>query len=186
MKVHELRIMKKTRNISEADSALFREAIGDITPIKQASILHDKPEAKAKQKKQAAPSSSSQPLYDSEYEQNLLERGDELFFARPEVSNTTLKKLRRGQIKIDEEFDLHGMTAEMARTALQEFLSECHDYSWRCVIIIHGKGIGSDSKKPVIKNKVNNWLRQRSDVLAFCSATQADGGTGAIYLLLKI
>lgn len=186
MNVHERRIMKKTRNISDADSALFREAIGDITPIKQASMLHNKPEAKAKPKKQADPSPSSQSLYDSEFEENLLERGDELFFARPQVSNTTLKKLRRGQIKIDEEFDLHGMTVEMARTALQEFLDDCHDYSWQCVIIIHGKGIGSDSKKPIIKNKVNNWLRQRNDVLAFCSATQADGGTGAIYLLLKI
>lgn len=185
MNVHELRIMKKTRNISEEDSALFREAIGDITPIKQASMLHNKPDAKAKPKKQEVSSPSSQSLYDSEFEENLLERGDELFFSRPEVSKTTLKKLRRGQIRIDEELDLHGMTVEIARTALQEFLSDCHNYSWQCVNIIHGKGIGSESRKPIIKNKVNNWLRQRNDILAFCSATQADGGTGAIYCLLK-
>jgi DNA-nicking Smr family endonuclease len=178
--------MKKTRDISEEDSALFREAIGDITPMKKTSMLHNKPEAKRKPKKQTAPSPSSQSLYDSEFEQNVLERGDELFFARPQVSNATLKKLRRGQIRIDEELDLHGMTVEMARKALQEFLTDCHDYSWQCVIIIHGKGIGSDSKKPILKNKVNNWLQQRNDVLAFCSARQADGGTGAIYLLLKI
>ena len=93
-------------------------------------MLHNKPEAKRKPKKQAAPSPSSQSLYDSEFEQNLLERGDELFFARPQVSNATLKKLRRGQINIDEELDLHGMTVEMARKALQEFLTDCHDYSW--------------------------------------------------------
>ena len=186
VRVHELRIMKKTKDISEADSALFREAIGGITPIKQASMLHNKPEAKIKPQKQEASLLSTQSLHDSEFEQNLLERGDELFFARPEVQKKTLKKLRRGQMRIDEELDLHGMTVEMARTALQEFLSDCHNYSWRCVNIIHGKGIGSESKRPIIKNKVNNWLRQRNDILAFCSATQADGGTGAIYCLLKI
>ena len=177
--------MKKTKDISEEDSALFREAVGSITPIKQENILHRKPKEKVKRQKTEIEKPSSQSLYDSEFEQNLLERGDELFFARPGLQKQTIRKLRRGQIKVDEELDLHGMTTDMARNALQNFLDDCHNYSWRCVSIIHGKGIGSENKKPIIKNKVNNWLRQRDDVLAFCSAIRADGGTGAIYCLLK-
>ena len=177
--------MKKTKDISEEDSALFREAVGNITPLKQDNILHSTPKSKAKIQKNEIEKPVSQSLYDSEFEENLLERGDELFFARPGLQKQTLRKLRRGQIKVDEELDLHGMTTDMARNALQNFLDDCHNYSWRCVSIIHGKGIGSENKKPIIKNKVNNWLRQRDDVLAFCSATRADGGTGAIYCLLK-
>ena len=177
--------MKKTTNISEEDSALFRKAIGNITKLEQDTIVLSKRKSKIKQQKTEVEKITSQPLYDSEFEENHLERGDELFFAKPGVQKKILRKLRRGQIRIDEELDLHGMTVEMARNALQQFLVDCKEHSWRCVSIIHGKGISSDSKKPVIKNKVNNWLRQRDDVLAFCSSRQSDGGTGAIYLLLK-
>ena len=178
--------MKKSSNISEEDSALFRDAVGKIKPLKQDGIvLH-------KSKPSATPTNiveddlpAMQALVDSEYDQNLLERGDELFFFRPGIQKQTLRKLRRRQLNIEEELDLHGLTVEMARTALSDFLEECHMHSLRCVRIIHGKGIGSENKKPIIKNKVNNWLRQRDDVMAFCSALQNDGGTGAIYCLLK-
>jgi DNA-nicking Smr family endonuclease len=176
----------KSSGISEEDSALFRETVGKIKPLEQDSIVHNK----------AKPSSSPvrsneddrpamQSLIDSEYDQNLLERGDELLFSRPGIQKQTLRKLRRGQLNIEEELDLHGLTVELARTALYDFLADCHEHSLRCVRIIHGKGIGSENKQPIIKNKVNNWLRQRDDVLAFCSAQRTDGGTGAIYCLLK-
>lgn len=178
-------IMNKSKDISEEDSALFREAIGNIKPIKQDKILHDSKNTSPRVNSTQEELELHQTLYDSEFEENLLERGDTLFFARPEINKQTIRKLRRGQFKVDEELDLHGMTVEMARTALENFLTDCKYNSWRCVSIIHGKGISSENKKPVIKNKVNNWLQQRDDVLAFCSATRADGGTGAIYLLLK-
>jgi DNA-nicking Smr family endonuclease len=176
----------KSSGISEEDSALFRETVGKIKPLTQDSVVMNKT------KPSASPSISEeddrpamQTLLDSEFDQNLLERGDELLFSRPGIQKQTLRKLRRGQINIEDELDLHGLTVEMARSALYDFLADCHSHSQRCVRIIHGKGIGSENKQPIIKNKVNNWLRQRDDVLAFCSAQQADGGTGAIYCLLK-
>ncbi|MBL1142816.1 MAG: Smr/MutS family protein [Proteobacteria bacterium] len=178
--------MKKSTTISEEDSAMFREAVGKIKPLKQDSVVHDKAKPSAtpsRIKQDDRP--AMQELYDSEYDQNLLERGDELFFSRPDIQKQTIRKLRRGQFKIEDELDLHGLTVEMARTELSNFLADCHMRSLRCVRIIHGKGIGSENMKPVIKNKVNHWLRQRNDALAFCSAQQVDGGTGAIYLLLK-
>jgi len=178
--------MKKSSHISEEDSALFRQAVGNIKPLKQDSIVHNKPKPSATPSRiEEDDRPARQALHDSEYDQNLLERGDELFFSRPGIQKQMIRKLRRGQVKIEDELDLHGLSVEMARTTLTDFLADCHSHSYRCVRIIHGKGIGSESKKPVIKNKVNNWLRQRDDVMAFCSALQADGGTGAVYCLLK-
>ncbi len=178
--------MKKSSHISEEDSELFRETVGSITPLKQDRVVQTKAKPSSKLKnREEHKRLATQTFYDSEYEQNLLERGDELFFVRPGIQKQPIRKLRRGQFPIEDELDLHGLTVELARTELYNFLSDCHAHSLRCVRIIHGKGIGSEKKRPIIKNKVNNWLRQRNDVMAFCSAQQKDGGTGAIYLLLK-
>ena len=96
-----------------------------------------------------------------------------------------LKQLRRGQLTITAELDLHGYIVADARIALTEFLTDCRRHGDRCVRIVHGKGHGSRQKLPVLKNKVNTWLQQRDEILAFCSARPADGGTGAVYVLLK-
>jgi DNA-nicking Smr family endonuclease len=177
---------KKSSNISEEDSALFRQAVGNIKPLKQDSVVHDKPNNSSQFIiKDEDNHTEVQEFIDSEYDENLLERGDELFFSRPGIQKQTIRKLRRGQLNIEDELDLHGLTVEQARKELSKFLIECHEQSFRCVRIIHGKGISSATKKPVIKNKINIWLRQRNDVLAFCSALRNDGGTGAIYCLLK-
>lgn len=177
--------MKKSSGISKEDSALFREAVGNIKPLTQDRVVQNRPKPNFSiTRKENEPSDT--PLFsDTDSDQKLLERGDELSFSRPEVQKPTLRKLRRGQFKIENELDLHGLTADMAKVALSEFLEECHQRSQRCVCVIHGKGIGSENQYPIIKNKVNHWLRQSNNVLAFCSAQVADGGTGAIYLLLK-
>ena len=86
---------------------------------------------------------------------------------------------------IEAELDLHGLTAERAEPMLATFLAECQQQQIRCVRVIHGKGWGSRDNRPVLKSKVNYWLRQSDAVLAFCSATIEDGGTGALYILLK-
>ncbi len=178
--------MKKPSNISEEDSALFRETVGNIKPLKQDSIvLNNTKPSPHPTKNEDDNRAVMKELLDSEFDETLLERGDELLYSKPGVQKQTLRKLRRGQYNIEAELDLHGMTVERAREALSNFLVDRNARSQRCVRIIHGKGLGSINKQPVIKNKVNNWLRQRNDVLAFCSARQADGGTGAIYLLLK-
>lgn len=124
-------------------------------------------------------------MFSEEHEPAEIETGDELIFTRPGVSHSVFRKLRRGQVSIQGELDLHGLTVAMARQQLAHFLHQCLISGKRCVRIIHGKGRGSFQGQPVIKNKVNTWLRQRDEILAFCSARQVDGGTGAIYVLIK-
>jgi DNA-nicking Smr family endonuclease len=110
---------------------------------------------------------------------------DSLFFARPGLQQRQLQRLKRGQLAAGAELDLHGMTAAVARRALGEFITLCLDKRIRSVHIIHGKGYGATGKAPVLKNRLNAWLRQHHDVLAFSSARLRDGGTGALYVLLR-
>jgi DNA-nicking Smr family endonuclease len=178
--------MNKSSNISDEDIALFRKTVGDIEPLKQDSNVVNKPKPSPHPSKTEADNLAViEEMTDGEYDESLLERGDELLYCRPGVQKQTLRKLRRGQYKIEAELDLHGMTVAMASEALSDFLRQCAVRSQRCVRIIHGKGLGSINKKPVLKNKLNQWLLKRDSVLAFCSARSVDGGTGAIYLLLK-
>jgi len=114
-----------------------------------------------------------------------LETGEELLFSRTGLQNRVLRRLRRGEYAIEAELDLHGLTRLEARQALSEFLHDCRARGCRCVRIIHGKGRGSQGKRPVLKQYVDHWLRQVDAVLAYCSAIPAHGGTGAIYVLLK-
>lgn len=114
-----------------------------------------------------------------------IETGDELTFARAGVQHGLLRKLRRGQFALRGELDLHGMTVAEARAALAAFLSSSHASDARCVRIVHGKGLSSPGRKPVLKIFLNGWLQRRDDVLAFCSARPGDGGTGAVYVLLR-
>jgi DNA-nicking Smr family endonuclease len=88
-------------------------------------------------------------------------------------------------VHLEAELDLHGLTLAKAEPTLSQFLEQCQEQKIRCVRIIHGKGWGSRDNKPVLKSKLNHWLRQSDAVLAFCSATIEDGGTGALYVLLK-
>ena len=114
-----------------------------------------------------------------------VETGDELFFKRPGIQLRVMEKLRRGQFTIEKELDLHGMTVTEAQVTLKRFLTHCQQHNNRCAKIIHGKGHGSKDRKPVIKNKLNQWLQKNNAILAFCSARPVDGGTGAIYVLIK-
>jgi DNA-nicking Smr family endonuclease len=113
-----------------------------------------------------------------------LETGEDLWYRRPGLQRGVLRKLRRGQFTVQGELDLHGMTVPVARTALATFLRASLRAGSRCVRIVHGKGHGSPGRRPVLKELLPGWLRQRKEVLAFCSATPADGGTGAVYVLL--
>ena len=113
------------------------------------------------------------------------ETGEELVFLRNGLSRQTVKKLRRGHWVIQDEIDLHGLTTVEARALLAEFLNGCKRSGARCVRVIHGKGLRSRNREPVLKAKVANWLMQRDEVLAFCQARHADGGSGAVVVLLK-
>jgi DNA-nicking Smr family endonuclease len=113
------------------------------------------------------------------------ETGEELVYLRNGLSQQTVKKLRCGHWVIQDELDLHGLTSIEARALLVEFLNACIRSGARCVRIIHGKGLRSKNREPVLKTKVANWLMQRDEVLAFCQARQVDGGGGAVVVLLK-
>jgi DNA-nicking Smr family endonuclease len=115
------------------------------------------------------------------------ETGNEeyLEYRGPGIQHKLFSKMRQGKIHLDAELDLHGMTTIKAEPSLSQFLEQCQQQHLRYVRIIHGKGWGSRDNKPVLKSKVNHWLRQSDLVLAFCSATVEDGGTGAVYVLLK-
>ena len=107
-------------------------------------------------------------------------------YLRNGLAQQTVKKLRRGHWVIQDELDLHGLTSVEAREMLVDFLNHCRKNGFRCIRIIHGKGLRSKNREPVLKTKIANWLMQRDEVLAFCQARQVDGGGGAVVVLLKI
>ena len=113
-----------------------------------------------------------------------LENGEELSFRRPHVPLRVLRDLKRGKYTIQDELDLHGLTANEARSMLQEFMRHVLLHGHRCVRIVHGKGLRSGPGGPVLKVKLNKWLPQWEPVLAFTTAPARDGGTGALYVLL--
>ncbi len=121
----------------------------------------------------------------AEPELELLETGDTLSYRVAGVQDGVMCKLKRGQYRIGAELDLHGLNRDKAQLAVARFLAQCRDQRAHCVRIIHGKGNGSPNSGPVLKTYLNAWLRRRKDVVAFSSARPADGGTGAVYVLLR-
>ncbi len=119
------------------------------------------------------------------YDPMEIQPGDMLSYYLPGLQNRIMRKLRSGQYRIASELDLHGLNARDAKQQLLKFLHDAHPGQGECVRIIHGKGNRSNHKGPVIKTKINHWLRQHERILAFHSARPVDGGTGAIYVLLR-
>jgi len=178
--------MAKTGKPSDEDSAEFRRAVGAVRRIE-----HDRVEPprrkvapRLRQRETEAPANSFAHCRDLLDDASV--RAEELlFFARPGLQQRQLQRLRRGQLDCGAELDLHGMTAAGARAALSEFVAHCGAAHVRCARLIHGKGNTSSDGGPVLKNRVNAWLRQHPEVLAFCSARPRDGGSGALYVLLR-
>ena len=110
---------------------------------------------------------------------------DPLSFRRAGVREQTLRQLRRGRYPVEAELDLHGLSQAAARDYLAEFIASSRHAGLRCVRVVHGKGYRSGARGPVLKIAVNNWLKRHTDVLAFTSARVIDGGTGAVYVLLR-
>jgi DNA-nicking Smr family endonuclease len=170
------------------DADLLREALKDVAPIPQSGrVVHDKPRRKPvpaqrlKDERQALAESLSEqiPL------ELALESGEELVFVRDGLGGQILRKLRRGHWVVQDHLDLHGLRSEEARVLLVEFLNESLQRGHRCVRVVHGKGLGSRNREPVLKKKVAVWLAQRDEVLAFCQAPANEGGSGAALVLLK-
>jgi DNA-nicking Smr family endonuclease len=178
--------VSKKDKISPDDLKLFREAVADAVPLAHGRVMpHRDPPPPRPLKREQDEQQVLDDMLSGDINPAELETGEELLFSRPGLQHSVLKKLRRGQYAIEAELDLHGLRVDEARQALTTFLHAALERGVKTVRIIHGKGHGSLHKQPILKGKVNHWLRQRSEILAFCSARPVDGGTGAIYVLLQ-
>lgn len=171
---------------TDPEGELFRDAVGDVKPMEQparAPVARRKPPARARftAADRALVLVESLQGFDGE----LTDTGDEISFRRTGVQDDVMRKLKRGDYRVEEVCDLHGLRVDEAKAALRQFLAEALAHHRRCVRVIHGKGKGSGPKGPVIKTAVNMILRKTAPVLAFTSARRVDGGTGAINVLLK-
>lgn len=174
------------KSLSTEDVELFRQTIGKVKSIKQDNVLLQ-PEKKPPPRprtKVADRDNPLQKLVDSPVE--ILSHEDRLSFIAPGLQKNVLKKLRKGYFGPDADIDLHGLSSQEAKRQLLNFLHHCVENGCRCVHIIHGKGYRSPDNHPILKNEINLWLRQHKDVLAFCSAPPKEGGTGAVFVLLKL
>jgi DNA-nicking Smr family endonuclease len=179
--------MPKKSKISQEDLNAFYEAVKGIKPLVQKKIRISPipPHRKPQQPIRRTPSENESLLF-KETDDLPDVRGEEFIAYKQEsVPSKTLRKLRKGQYNVDAMLDLHGMSVEEAKIAVESFLQQCLREAMRVVLIIHGKGRGHQSQVPVLKNKLNHWLRGINVVLAFCSAAPSHGSRGAIYVLLK-
>ena len=177
--------MSKRNHVSDADRALFRRTVGgarrigdDRAPPVRTRKAPRVPEGASGE------SSESRGLAKSEWTSDI-GPGDVLSFSRGGVRRREIERLRRGRFRVEADLDLHGQFVADAVAALDHFLGDSRRRGRRCVRIVHGKGFGSRTGLPIMKAHVDRWLRTRPDVLAFCSATPPDGGTGALYVLLR-
>ena len=171
-----------------ANKNLFANSVGVVKP------LSNKPKAASKIKQPAPIPVQRQrddqavlreSLSDEFDVETLLDVDDALSFRRPGIGTDVTKKLRQGVWSIQRQVDLHNLRTEEARDALGAFIREAHKHGMRCVRVVHGKGLGSPGKEPVLKAKVKSWLIQKQEVLAFVQAKPAEGGAGALVVLLK-
>jgi DNA-nicking Smr family endonuclease len=171
----------------DPESELFRDAVRDVKPLAERTRA---PSAKRKPQAKARFTAADRALVLVESLQGLAagdftDTGDEISFRRDGVQDRVMRKLRRGEYRVEAVCDLHGLRVDEAKAALREFLAEALATRLHCVRIIHGKGKGSGPRGPVIKVAVNMILRKTGPVLAFTSARRVDGGTGAINVLLS-
>lgn len=182
--------MTKKSLLSDEERQAFRSAVQGISPIKQSKLIYSKPKIKT------APKIYRQQEAEFELQDSLCNFADNdsvakvqseesLFFARNGLQHRAIKELRQGETPTQALLDLHGLSTDEAHDILHRFLMMAIERKWRCLRIIHGKGAHGSEQAPLLKNKVNQWLRRYPQVLAFSSAIPRDGGVGAVYVLLK-
>ncbi len=171
----------------QAEKNLFVNAAGAVQPMpdmRKALLKKERPTALPLQQKLDDQAVLREAISDEFDVSTLLDTDDHLSFRRPGVGPDVTRKLRKGEWSIQRQLDLHGLRSDDAREALGAFIREAHKQGIRCLRVVHGKGLGSPGKAPVLKNKVHSWLVQKNEVLAFVQAKPADGGAGALVVLL--
>ncbi len=170
------------------DADLLREALKGVTPLPEsgrAAATREPPPPVPAQRLADERQALADSLAEDVPLELALESGEEMTFLRQGLQQQVLRKLRRGHWVVQDQIDLHGLRSDEARRLLAEFMGLALRRGHRCVRVVHGKGLGSRNQEPVLKRKVAGWLRQRDEVLAFCQARNADGGSGATLVLLK-
>jgi len=180
---------KRTSNgLPEDEAALFRDAVRDATPLESSARVGSKTESPP-----PVPIQSLLDGHDALVESlagalsldQSMETGEEPSYLRSGLARDVLRKLRRGHWVVQDIVDLHGLNRQEARSSLAQFLGGSLKRGLRCVRVIHGKGLRSPGREPVLKGKVQQWLAQRDEVLAFCEAPKDQGGSGALLVLLR-
>ena len=172
--------------VADEEKALFRRAMADAKPLATQHVEPERRRVPAKARfTRADERAVLGEILQSPSDEIEADSADALRFYRDGVGHRTFRKLARGKFSIQDEFDLHGMTVPEARDGLHRFIESALSRGLTCVRVVHGKGRGSGHGGPILKRKVDIWLRQWDTVLAFVSARPAHGGTGAAYVLLK-
>jgi DNA-nicking Smr family endonuclease len=169
------------------EHSLFERAVGPVHRMKDrgtAELQRPQPEPLPRQRELDERAALREALSDEIDVERLLETDEGLSFRRHGIGPDVLKRLRRGEWAIQAQVDLHGLRRDEARERLAEFLREATRHGVRCVRVVHGKGLGSPGREPVLKGKVRAWLVQKREVLAFTQARAAEGGAGALVVLL--
>ena len=188
-RLESLAAAERQRLLAERrEQSLFATAVGPVVPLKKSAtpaVAQARPPALARQRQRDEAAALAESISDAFDVESLLETDDALSFRRRGVGLDVVRKLRRGVWALQDEIDLHGLRTDAARERVTAFLRDSARAGLRCVRVVHGKGLGSPGREPVLKAKVKSWLVQRSEVLAFTHARPSDGGHGALIVLLK-
>jgi DNA-nicking Smr family endonuclease len=173
---------------SPPDDEEFRKALAGVAPLappRRRELRATPPAPWPHQRERDERAALDESLHGPLSPEDAMESGEELVYVRNGLSPQVLRKLRRGFWVVEDALDLHGMNRVQAAASVAQFLRHCVHRRLRCVRIVHGKGLGSHNREPVLKGKLRKWLSQRDEVLAYCQAPARDGGGGAVLVLLK-
>ena len=178
--------MTKRATATPEERAAFEEAVAGVQPLTWDRVHHEPPLPPAIPRQHLLDDAAvlDESLRGPALVDLYLEGGDEAAWRRESLPKAWLRDLRRGRWVTQSKLDLHGLNRDQARIAVVTFLAECQSHGYRCVRIVHGKGLSSPGREPVLKKLVLGWLSQRREVLAFCQARAAEGGAGAVVVLL--
>lgn len=179
---------KEAEAAAERERHLFAHYVGPVTPLSTQQRVQFQPEPPTPRPLQLELDEQRvllEAMSDEFDVSTLLDVDDQMSFRRPGIGLDVTRKLRSGHWSIQRHLDLHGLRSDEAREALGQFIRLSHRTGLRCVRVVHGKGLGSPGRMPVLKAKVQRWLVQKKEVLAFVQARPAEGGAGALVVLLQ-
>lgn len=191
LRAEQLRLEAERKQAQEAlqhDRLLFERAVGPVQPLAAPQRVQrptPRPTPLPQQRQLDEQAVMREALSDAFDAETLLHTDEHLSYRQPSVGPDVVRKLRQGQWRIQAELDLHGLRTDEAREQLGAFMREAVRLGLRCVRVIHGKGLGSPGKTPVLKSRVHSWLIQKAEVMAFVQARPAEGGAGALVVLLR-